>query len=198
MKHLQTIALLVVAFLAVWTEATFGWPRRWLGTQIDLLPVLVIYAALFAGVPALALVSVLGGMWFDSLSENPLGVSVLPLFAVGLVASHFRELILREQSHAQLLLGLAAGALVPLGTLLIIMAVGVTPLIGIALAMVGDDRRLRIAHPRFCAAVQLARPHLWLSRNGAAPFPQRPRDRQEPPLICSSLISSRKATHACA
>lgn len=130
MKHLQTIALVVVAFLAVWAEATFDWPRRWLGTQIDLLPVLVIYAALFAGVPALALVSVLGGMWFDSLSENPLGVSVLPLFAVGLVASHFRELILREQSHAQLLLGLAAGAVVPLGTLLIIMAVGATPLIG--------------------------------------------------------------------
>ena len=43
----------------------------------------------------------LGGLWFDSLSANPLGVSVLPLFLVGLAIHLNRELILRDQAFAQ-------------------------------------------------------------------------------------------------
>ncbi|MBI3878894.1 MAG: hypothetical protein HY301_02375 [Verrucomicrobia bacterium] len=130
MKHLQLIALLVVAYFAVWLEATFNWPRRWLATQVDVLPALVVYAALFAEMPTITAVAVLGGLWFDALSANPLGVSVLPLFAVGFVVNHFRELIMREQAYAQYLLGLGAGAAVPLGTLLVLLSTGASPLIG--------------------------------------------------------------------
>ncbi len=41
--------------------------------------------------------AVAGGLWFDSLSANPLGVSVLPLFAVGLCVHLAREFVLRDQ-----------------------------------------------------------------------------------------------------
>ena len=56
-------------------------PRRaiWLGAQIDLLPALMVYAALNAGLPTVALLAVFGGLWFDTLSANPLGISILPL-----------------------------------------------------------------------------------------------------------------------
>ena len=38
------------------------------------------------------LARLLGGLWFDSLSANPLGVTVLPLFAIGLAIHLKREL----------------------------------------------------------------------------------------------------------
>ncbi len=52
-----------------------------LGAQIDLLPALMVYAGLTHGFTTIVLLAVCGGLWFDSLSLNPLGVSVLP--AVG-------------------------------------------------------------------------------------------------------------------
>ena len=49
MNILQTILILVAAFLAVFGEATFPVLRHWLGAQVDLLPVLMVYAALNRG-----------------------------------------------------------------------------------------------------------------------------------------------------
>ena len=84
MSALNTIFILVAAFLAVFGEAAFPGVRHWLGAQVDLLPALMVYASLCAGLATVALLAVLGGLWFDSLSANPLGVSILPLFIVGL------------------------------------------------------------------------------------------------------------------
>ena len=52
----------------------------------------------------------LGGLWFDSLSANPLGVTILPLFVVGFPIYLRRELILRELLFAQFVLGAVASA----------------------------------------------------------------------------------------
>jgi hypothetical protein len=77
-----------------------------------------------------ALLASLGGLGFDSLSANPLGVSVLPLFLVGLTLHLNRELILREQTFAQLVLGLGASAAAPLLTLLLLLTTRHVPLFG--------------------------------------------------------------------
>jgi len=47
--------------------------REWLGAQVDLLPALMVYAALYTGLANVAGLAVLGGLWFDGLSANPLG-----------------------------------------------------------------------------------------------------------------------------
>jgi cell shape-determining protein MreD len=130
MSPFNTFTLLLAAFLGVYLEATFTLPRRLLGAQIDLLPALIVYAALFLEVPAVALLAVLGGAWFDAFSANPLGISILPLFVVGFTIHQVRELVLRELRHAQFLLGLAASALVPLLTLLLLLNLGHEPLLG--------------------------------------------------------------------
>ena len=49
-----------------------------------------------------------GGLWFDSLSANPLGITILPLLAIGFVIQLRRDLILRDQSFAQFVIGVAA------------------------------------------------------------------------------------------
>jgi len=130
MNILQTILILAAAFLAVFVEATFPVLRRWLGAQVDLLPVLMVYAALNLDVVGVALLAVLGGLWFDALSANPLGITILPLFAIGFLIHLRRDLILRELSFAQLVLGTVASAVMPVLSVLLLLSAGKQPLLG--------------------------------------------------------------------
>ncbi len=122
MNVFQTILILAGAFLATFGEATLAAPRQWLGAQVDLLPALMVFAALNAGLPTIALLAVLGGVWFDTLSANPLGISILPLLAVGFPIHLRRDLILRDLPFAQFVLGAAASAAVPALTLLMLLS----------------------------------------------------------------------------
>jgi cell shape-determining protein MreD len=130
MKTFTSIMILAAAFLAVFWASAFHLVRNLLGAQVDLLPALVVYASLSRGLTTLSLLSFLGGLWFDSLSANPLGVSILPLFIVGLVIYAIRELILRDQVYAQVVLGLAASATVPVLSLVLLLTMSHSPLLG--------------------------------------------------------------------
>ena len=127
MSTLNSILILLVAFVAVFCESAFNGFRYLLGAQIDLLPALVVYAALSAGLPTITLVAVLGGLFFDSLSANPLGISVIPLCLVGFAINTQRDLILRDQLFAQTVLGLSASAFVPAAVLLLLLTGGHAP-----------------------------------------------------------------------
>lgn len=130
MTTFRTILLLGAAFLAVFWEAAFPGTGRWLHVQVDLLPPLMVYASLCTGLPTVALLAVIGGLLFDSLSANPTGISILPLFAVGVAIYWRRELILRDQPYAQFVLGLGASAATPLLTVLLLLTAGHQPLLG--------------------------------------------------------------------
>ena len=130
MNVLQTILILAAAFLAVFAESAFQLPRHLFGAQVDLLPALMIYAALNANVVTVSLLAALGGLWFDALSANPLGVSILPLFAVGFPICLRRDLILRELPFAQVFLGSGASAVVPALCVLLLLTGSQEPLLG--------------------------------------------------------------------
>jgi hypothetical protein len=130
MNVLQTILILAAAFLAVFAEAAFQLPRHLLGAQVDLLPALMVLAALNTNAATVSLLAVFGGLWFDALSANPLGVSVLPLFAAGFPICLRRDLILRGLPFAQVFLGAAASAAVPALTVLLLLTGGEAPLLG--------------------------------------------------------------------
>jgi cell shape-determining protein MreD len=130
MNWLQTVFVLGAAFLAVFWEAAFSGVRHLLGVQIDLLPPLMVYASLCTGITTVTLLALCGGLWFDSLSANPLGVTVVPLFAIGLAIHLKRELILRDQTFAQLVLGLGASTAAPVLTLFLLLTMGRAPLLG--------------------------------------------------------------------
>src|SRR4051794_19006145 len=130
MSALNTIFILVVAFVAVFLEASFDGLRRLLSVQVDLLPGLMVYASLSAGITTISLMAVLGGLWFDSLSANPLGVSILPLFLIGFTVRQLRHLILRDQTYAQLVLGFSASGFAPVLTIILLFSCGTEPLIG--------------------------------------------------------------------
>ena len=130
MNFFKPVLILGFAFIAVFGESVFGAPRSLLGAQIDLLPALMVYAALNADIVTISLLAVLGGVWFDSLSANPLGVTILPLFAVGFPIWLRRDLILRELPFAQLVLGAAASAAVPALCVLLLLSGGQSPSLG--------------------------------------------------------------------
>ena len=121
MKGVRTLLILLAAFLAVFLEVSATSVREALGAQVDLLPGLMVYASLSCGLPTVTALAVLGGLWFDSLSSNPLGVSMLPLLVVGLAMHHYRKLIMRSQPLAQAVMGMLASAIVPLLQLLILV-----------------------------------------------------------------------------
>jgi cell shape-determining protein MreD len=126
----NALLILATAFLAVFWAASFRGLRGLLGAQVDLLPPLMVYAAFCTNLPVILLLAVAGGLWFDSLSANPLGVTPLPLLVVGLLIHSRRELILREQTLAQIVLGFSAGAVVPLLSLALLLSAGENPLVG--------------------------------------------------------------------
>ena len=70
MNVFNTILVLAAAFLAVFGETVFSAPRHLFGAQIDLLPALMIYAALNTNVVSVSILAVAGGLWFDALSAN--------------------------------------------------------------------------------------------------------------------------------
>jgi cell shape-determining protein MreD len=91
---------------------------------------IMVYAALTGNILQVVLLAGLGGTWLDCLSANPLGLSVLPLFAVGFGVHLARELILKDETFAQFMFGLIASALTPLLTLVLLLSVGHSPLLG--------------------------------------------------------------------
>ena len=130
MNLLRTILILAAAFLAVFGEAVLGGLRQLLGAQVDVLPALMVYAALEADIVTVSLLAVCGGLWFDALSANPSGVSILPLFVIGWVIWLQRELVLRELPFAQLVLGALASAVAPGLSVLLLLTLGAQPLLG--------------------------------------------------------------------
>jgi rod shape-determining protein MreD len=130
MNLLPNILILLAALLAVFGQSAFTGLRQLLGTQVDLLPALMIYAALSAGPFMMLALAVLGGLFFDTLSANPLGTSVLPLLTVGFLIQLRRDLLLRDQVYAQFVLGLIASAVAPVISVLILLTLGKSPLLG--------------------------------------------------------------------
>jgi hypothetical protein len=120
MSRATLFLLLVTAFIEVFLECWFDGFRRVLGAQISFLPALMVYTGLTATLPATCLVAVCGGMWLDSLSSNPLGISILPLIVVGWGVYVARDFFLRDQTVAQFFAGAAGSLVAPVLTLLLV------------------------------------------------------------------------------
>ncbi len=130
MNALNPIIVILAAFLAIYFQSSFDLFRNLFGVQIDLLPALMVYTSLTLGIVSVALFALVSGLLFDSLSANPFGISVFPLFLIGFALHRFHGLLLREQISAQFAFGAGASLLSPLITLLILLSGNNNPLVG--------------------------------------------------------------------
>lgn len=120
MNWAHPFALLLTAIVLPFAQSVAGGLLAVLRVQPDVLPSLVVYAALYTSLPLTAATAVVGGLCLDALSTGPLGLSVIPLTMVGLVLHWRRELLLRESVWAQALLGGAASLAVPVMSLVLL------------------------------------------------------------------------------
>lgn len=130
MNKLSVIVLFIVTYLGVFAAGYIDFPRSLTGTQVDILPALMVYCGLRTGVGLITTEAVLGGLLFDTLSANATGITILPLFLVGMVLHQKRDLVLRDQIYAQSVLGAAASVMVPVLSLLLLLGLGHKPLVG--------------------------------------------------------------------
>lgn len=130
LSSFQVVATLLVAWLALFLQAALDGLRPWLGVQPDVVPALMVHAALQTNLVNVVLLATFGGLTIDTLSANPPGVSCLPLLAVGLLLHFRRELVLRDQLFAQAVLGAWAGAAVPALTVVLLLSLEREPLLG--------------------------------------------------------------------
>jgi hypothetical protein len=130
MNWLSTIVLLLSAYLAVFLNVYLSSFSHRFGANIDLLPPLLVYIGLSSSLGVLVLVSLAGAFLHDALSANPLGVTVLPLFAAGFLVHWNRDMILRDAPYAQFVLGMMASASVPAATFLLLFLGGYKPIAG--------------------------------------------------------------------
>ena len=121
MNRLETIAILLAVWFAVAFEVSFNGFRNWFGAQISLLPALMVYVALSSSLPSVALLTIVGGLAQDSFSANPLGVTTVALALTGVLLHYKRDLVLRDQIYAQVMMGFIASALVPACVVLALM-----------------------------------------------------------------------------
>jgi hypothetical protein len=131
MRAVHPALLLLATYVAVYLQCRVTFLRDLIGVQIDFLPAIVVYASLTSNLATVALLAVAGGVWFDSLSLNPTGVTVFPLLITGMVLLWFRDLILRDQPYARHVLGFAASVAVPSLSLLLMLSLGAEPLLGV-------------------------------------------------------------------
>ena len=130
MKMLNTIFVLLAAFLAVYCESSIDLFRNLFGVQIDLLPAIMVYTSLTLGLVSVSVLAIVGGLLFDSLSASTLGISVVPLLLIGVGIQRFHGLLLRDQLYAQFAFGVAASLLTPLLSLLILLSGDSNPRVG--------------------------------------------------------------------
>ena len=101
-------AFVLTGYGAIFLQARLTMFRDIFGFQFDLVPGLIVYAAIhFQFFPALGCAVTLGVM-YDLLSANPLGTTLLAFTLVTFLAAYFREVLLSEQFTAQFVLGAGA------------------------------------------------------------------------------------------
>ena len=123
------VALGLMAYFAVFMAARFHGFAILTGAQFDFLPGLVVVAAMMHGVWAVLVVSITGGLLYDCLSANPVGVTTFVLAIVGTFVYLNRDLLLRDQTYPQFILGAGASAAAPILSFVVVSVMGRHPLI---------------------------------------------------------------------
>jgi len=131
MKAFFAFTILLTALVAIFFEAACQIPRNITGTQIDPLPALMIVTALRAPILAITALSIMGSLWQSSLSSDPLGICMLPLFILGMLVHFNKRRISHQHIGSRFTLGAIAGALIPILTLCLLLLSGHQPIIGL-------------------------------------------------------------------
>tara|TARA_A100001037_G_C14993079_1_gene563517 strand:+ start:176 stop:727 length:552 start_codon:yes stop_codon:yes gene_type:complete len=130
MNRLTLVLLLGMCTLMAFVEGRGLLREGLFGTRIDVLPLLVLYAAMRGSLSSALVVSSVAGLLFDSLSANPLGMSLMTLGMIGVALIQVRGVILRDQALAQICLGAGVAMANPVLGVSLLWGLGYQPVVG--------------------------------------------------------------------
>jgi len=130
MKAFLTLTILLVALITTYAASVWNLPKQTLGTQLDPLPALMLVVALRAPIATIALLAIFASLTQSALSSNPLGLSLLPLYALGFTVHINSHNLSHYRTGSRFALGAAAGAIIPLMSLALLFLINKEPLIG--------------------------------------------------------------------
>ena len=122
-SRLSLFLLFLVTWLAIFAQSQFTGFRDTFAIPFSIVPALLAYTARTHGLGITTCLALLSGLWIDSLSISPIGVSSASLFLIAFGLQFRRHLILREQTYAQFWIGFAAGFLAHF-LILVLLSVG--------------------------------------------------------------------------
>lgn len=108
------LVFLLTGYFMVFAQARLTWFRDLTGAQVDVLPGMIVYAAMAFPLGTVMLCAGVFGLLYDSCSMNVLGTSFVTLALIGFAASRYRELLLSEHFTTHWVLGLIASAMAPI------------------------------------------------------------------------------------
>lgn len=128
------LVFLITGYVVVFAQARFTAFRELTGVQPDLLPGMMVYAAMAFPLETVMVCATLFGLMFDSFSANALGTSMVSLGTIGFISSRYRDLLLSEHFTTHWVLGLTASAVAPLVAYGVLRLQDLTPLVSWASA----------------------------------------------------------------
>ena len=129
------LVFLITGYVIIFAQGKFTFFRDFFGAQPDLLPGMIVFAAMAFRLETVMVCVCIFGLLFDSFSMNPLGTSVVTLGAIGFGASRYRELLLSEQFTTHWVLGLVASGVAPLISYAVVRLSDMTPLVSMGSAL---------------------------------------------------------------
>ena len=130
MKGFFTLTILLTALALIYAASAWHLPRQLTGAQLDPLPALMLVVALRAPISAITALAIGGSLFQSALSSGPVGVSLLPLYALGLIVHLNTHSLSQHHIGPRFALGAIAGGLVPAVTLGLLLLSGHEPLVG--------------------------------------------------------------------
>jgi rod shape-determining protein MreD len=120
---------LVTGYLVIFAQARFDTLRDLTGAQPDLLPGMIVFAAMAFHLGTVMLCAAVFGLLFDSFSANVLGTTFVTLAMIGFFCSRYRDLLLSEHFTTHWVLGLMASALAPAISYIVLRLQDIKPMI---------------------------------------------------------------------
>ena len=130
MKGFFTLTILLTALTSIYAASAWHLPRQLTGVQLDPLPALMLVVALRAPISAVTALAIGGSLLQSALSSGPVGASLVPLYALGLVIHLNAHSLSQYHIGPRFALGAIAGGVVPALTLVLLVLSGHEPLIG--------------------------------------------------------------------
>ena len=130
MKSYFTLTVLLIALISIYVASAWNLPRHLLGAQLNPLPALMLVVALRSPISTIGMLSIFGSFAQSALSSNPLGLSLIPLYLFGFIVHMYSHSLSHHHSGSRLALGAAAGALIPIMSLGLLLLTNKEPLFG--------------------------------------------------------------------